>query len=261
MRHDASRSVACALLTALGLVVFAGDGARGQETFSLVGTVTDTADGPLPGVTATISDGSDSRVIVTDAPGRFEFTGLLPGTYTVDAALVGFRARTRRVEVGVAPSTRLDMTLRVAPLQIADPVILTPVEQVQRASAIAHIRIATTRMPVHRPGEDEFEIVHDASALFVLKGDIPGVVELVRHTRLECAAGEPIPALQPSIPPIGSEFVMLLYRMEAEGRSSAWSPDPTFPVRNGRVDTHGFNALPPEMDLEAFKAALLRLTQ
>jgi hypothetical protein len=91
------------------LAVFLGSAvlsavASAQAPGVISGTVTDTDNRPLPGVTVTLARSDDSlqRSIVTNANGRYEIVNLVPGTYTVTAGLPGFRdaVKVQRVTSG-----------------------------------------------------------------------------------------------------------------------------------------------------------------
>src|SRR4051812_24420194 len=74
-----------ALLLAISMLLVAGL-AFGQTTGSIVGTVAQ-AGTPLPGVTIEVRSANlqGVRTDVTDAQGRFHFTQLPPGDYTLTA--------------------------------------------------------------------------------------------------------------------------------------------------------------------------------
>jgi len=62
---------------------------------------------PLPGCTVTLSAGSFTRTVVSDAEGRYSFDAIPPGSYTITIELSGFETETRDVTVG-GEGTRLD---------------------------------------------------------------------------------------------------------------------------------------------------------
>jgi len=104
------------LLTAGAVLAMPVQDAGGR----LEGRVTDASGGPLPGaqIMARQVDGAE-HATVTDAGGAFSLA-LPAGSYTVRITLASFEVEERR-EVRVEPgkATRLDVTLRVAPLEEA----------------------------------------------------------------------------------------------------------------------------------------------
>ncbi len=88
----------------LGLVVcMMGGASAAAQSGQIAGVVVDATGAVLPGATVTLSDALGTpREVQADARGRFEFTGLAPGTYTVIVSLSGFGAVT---VAGVAVET------------------------------------------------------------------------------------------------------------------------------------------------------------
>jgi len=82
------------LATGATLIVAATALAAGAQTFtgSIAGTVRDTSDSVLPGVTVTILNikTGQIRTSVTGSSGEFTVPGLQPGEYRLDAELSGF---------------------------------------------------------------------------------------------------------------------------------------------------------------------------
>src|SRR5216117_4169689 len=64
---------------------------------SVSGSVQDSQGGVLPGVTVTMTSGTQGNVltVVTDEGGRFVFPIVRPDTYTLQAALQGFKTLQR----------------------------------------------------------------------------------------------------------------------------------------------------------------------
>jgi hypothetical protein len=95
--------------------------AAAQGVGALGGTVSDSSGAALPGVTVSLSNpgviGGD-RSAVTDERGAYQFTRLVPGNYSVKAALDGFRtALQERVEVNADTTTRIDLHLEIGALE------------------------------------------------------------------------------------------------------------------------------------------------
>src|SRR3954451_23332254 len=86
---------------ALAMLVFAGVPAalRAQTTSaSVTGAIQDPQGGVLPGVTVTLTSNTQGNVLtaVTDDAGRFVFPTVRPDTYSLTAALQGFKMLERK---------------------------------------------------------------------------------------------------------------------------------------------------------------------
>ncbi len=87
-----------------------------SDTGNLYGTVTDTEGNALPGATITVSGQGASQVQFTDAQGRFQFPGLLPGSYTVMAqAMGGNSSEYPNVSITAGNSTEIEFELLIGP--------------------------------------------------------------------------------------------------------------------------------------------------
>jgi hypothetical protein len=116
--------MSCARLVVLALALLAlPGGALAQVTSSsgaIVGAVTDSSKGVLPGVTVTLKGGAlaGTRDAVTDDQGRYQFGGLAPGTYTVTFELPGFSPLIREgINVRASFTATIDGELGVGSLQ------------------------------------------------------------------------------------------------------------------------------------------------
>jgi len=90
LSHSATRIITTtALMLGLGLAVSAGAQTTGG---AIVGVVTDSQGGVLPGVTLTArnADTGMTRTAVTEADGRYRLAGLPPGRYDIRSELSGF---------------------------------------------------------------------------------------------------------------------------------------------------------------------------
>lgn len=76
----------------------------------------DTEGGALAGAHISI-DIDDTINVTTDEQGRFEISHLEPGTYSVRAALSGFRPQTQLVRMGPMPTTRVTFVLSPIPVE------------------------------------------------------------------------------------------------------------------------------------------------
>jgi TonB-dependent receptor len=78
---------------------------------SISGTLTDSSGAVLKGAEVTIP--AKSLVVSTDAQGRFFFSGLQPGDYTVSVSYIGFQKLTRNITVNPGSTATLDLQLQV----------------------------------------------------------------------------------------------------------------------------------------------------
>ncbi len=81
---------------------------------TLAGTILDQAGKAIEGATVTLRNESVARTAESDSSGRFSFTGLPGGTYTVETTAPGFAKNTRAdVPVGTTGSQDISITLFV----------------------------------------------------------------------------------------------------------------------------------------------------
>lgn len=100
----------------LAVLMAAGLMAQTSTTGSLEGRISD-ATGPVPGVTVEISSPAlqGTRVAVSDSDGRFRFSLLPPGSYTMVASLSGFNSvRQPNIQVGLGSTASLDVRMSTA---------------------------------------------------------------------------------------------------------------------------------------------------
>ena len=82
------------------------------ERASILGNATDNSSAAVPNVVVTVTNEATNTSVrvVTDAAGAFAVMNLIPGNYTVSAALAGFNSVTYRgVELQVGQQARLDI--------------------------------------------------------------------------------------------------------------------------------------------------------
>jgi Carboxypeptidase regulatory-like domain len=104
----------CVLLSFL--IAMPASVAAQTATGTVSGTVRDATGAVLPGVTITIRSAATgaSRVVVTDADGRYRIASVDPGDYEMRAALSGFKTVIRNpviVTVGGVNETDVEMSL------------------------------------------------------------------------------------------------------------------------------------------------------
>jgi carboxypeptidase family protein/TonB-dependent receptor-like protein len=112
----------------LGLAVLVGSSqlfAQGNAG-RILGSVTDQSGGAVVGATVNIVDTQRNltRTVMTDAAGEYNVPNLLPSTYTVSAALQGFKTAQRNgVTLEVNQDLRVDLTLQ--PGEQSDKITVT----------------------------------------------------------------------------------------------------------------------------------------
>ena len=103
------------LLGTLLLGMFA-NWALGQDTATLLGTVTDPSGGVLPNVTVTITNPATgvTKATPTNDVGQYVFPGVQIGTYDLKATAQGFKAHeTKRVVLNASDRVRMDFQMAV----------------------------------------------------------------------------------------------------------------------------------------------------
>lgn len=132
----------------------------------LTGTILDPAGAVIPGVTVIAADEAtgEKRSAVTDDEGRYKFTGLGAGSYTLSAAHPGFKHATQsNVPLHAGGEQRLDLTLEaefmvtetmgvMAVIEAEEPIVkaanegdLKEVKRLLAAGADARVRDQQTR--------------------------------------------------------------------------------------------------------------------
>ena len=89
-----------------------------QSFVSLSGTIVDASNGVLPGVKLVLlNEQTQAKYeIQTDRSGRYEFVGLPPGTYSMEAALPGFSRFSGRVTVA-SQNLQQDVTMSIGMIE------------------------------------------------------------------------------------------------------------------------------------------------
>src|SRR5688572_13127599 len=112
--------------------------AQQSASSGLVGQVTDSSQGVIPGATITVTNvGTNAqRITVTDGEGRFSVPGLPPATYHIKVELQGFRtAELADYVLRQGETARPAIVLTVAAVSEAITVTgLSPLLQTQSAS-------------------------------------------------------------------------------------------------------------------------------
>ncbi|HXJ67424.1 MAG TPA: TonB-dependent receptor, partial [Verrucomicrobiae bacterium] len=128
----------------------AASGAWAGTTGRIAGRVLDAKKQPLPGVTVAMI--GVQLGAITDEKGQFTILNIPSGTYSVRAGLLGYRAiTTTNILVSADQTTRLDLTLEEAPVQLQEIVVSAkrPVVEVNRTSTVAIVpREEIQKLPV-----------------------------------------------------------------------------------------------------------------
>ena len=152
----ARSAVGAFLITATVVVA----GLAAQSFSSITGTIVDPTQGVLPGVTIVlVNEQTQAKYeIKTDRTGRYEFVGLPPGTYALNAALPGFASFTSRVTVS-GQQLQQDVVLSIGTVQetitITDgPAAPLPPPNPERARQLEELKLkrAATKCPEPPPG-------------------------------------------------------------------------------------------------------------
>ena len=88
-------------------------------TADVVGTVSDSSGGLLPGVTITARNDAtgNTETVITDAGGNFQILRLAPGRYRVTAALQGFKTVDSEVTLAIGDRFRLGLKLEIGSVE------------------------------------------------------------------------------------------------------------------------------------------------
>jgi hypothetical protein len=128
--------LALALAVAAGLCAAPSVAAAQAVTGTLLGNVTDSSGGAVPGVTVTATEVATnvSRTTVSNEAGRYIFASIVNGTYSVAAELQGFKKVVHQnIKVDVNTNIRVDVVLEVGQMSEAVTVAAeTPVLQTDR---------------------------------------------------------------------------------------------------------------------------------
>lgn len=141
------RGVRRPLLAALALGLYVPVSGWAQSTSSIVGIVTDSQGGALPGAVVSLRQAASGleRQTVSGDYGHFELANLPLGTYDVHVSLAGFSPGHRRANLTSALSVDLPVTLDIA--AITDSVRVSPdVPVVDDSSAGTRHSVSVTRI-------------------------------------------------------------------------------------------------------------------
>lgn len=130
-------------LIAVVLLLVTTAGLRAQTVVpEIIGRITDSAGGAIPGAQVVIIGERTRRDVVTDVHGRFVFRDLALGTYRVEASLTGFLPRSGSVTLSSAiPRAQITWPMEIGCLVEAVRIRFTPQEAAARVESVVHVRV------------------------------------------------------------------------------------------------------------------------
>lgn len=134
------------------------------QTGSITGTITDSENNPLPGVTLTVSSPSlmGTRTYTSTAAGFFRFPALPPGTYNLKAELQGFKTVEREaivIRVGMVVTLEIQMEVATLAEEVAVTAAAPTVDVQQSKIAISVDNNMLRNLPVAR---DMLDVINSA---------------------------------------------------------------------------------------------------
>jgi len=126
MKHSALRALLLLTIGAAAGALFSSDALAQDSRGVILGTLTDSTGGILPGVSVSVTnEGTNVAVnLVTDSKGAYQARNLNSGTYSVTAKLDGFKTAVKRgVEVRVGDAIPINLTLSTG--GISEVVVVT----------------------------------------------------------------------------------------------------------------------------------------
>jgi hypothetical protein len=103
---------ALALTAAVSAPSYAHAQQLSETRGGLAGVITDKSGAVVPDAKVTVKGPSDTRVLTTDAAGRFTASDLTPGLYTVNVEKTGFQSQTaKNLEVVINKNSTVDFAL------------------------------------------------------------------------------------------------------------------------------------------------------
>ncbi len=164
------RAVVAAMLVSL----LAVSGAYAQvQTGSITGVVVGTDEAALPGVTVTLTGVGAPQTVVTDAQGRFRFSNLSPGTYTLRGELSGYGTAARSgITVSLGRNAEIVMTLNPSVTQTITVTAEAPLLDVRKSGTGATMtRVELEQVP---SGRDPWVILQQTPGVLMDRINVGG---------------------------------------------------------------------------------------
>src|SRR4051812_4777671 len=175
------------IVLALSLFVTLTASAFAQGVGAIGGTVTDDSGAVLPGATVTLSNPGvigGNQTAVTDTTGAYQFTRLVPGTYSVSAELQGFRRMVQEgVRVNADNTSRADLKLAIG--EVAETITVAGAAPLlDTTSAMNQTVMSREVLDTVPTARDIFSIARLAPALTVGKLDVGGKDSLMNSNNV-----------------------------------------------------------------------------
>jgi hypothetical protein len=205
-----------------------------RSAAKITGRVVDESGAPFPGVTITTTAGGQQKTIGSGADGAFALVDLEAGTYTVTAALPGFRTERRRIEVSPGETSVVEFALRVGcvdeTVTVTDHPPLVDPRILARSDFVALLHI-DARIDDVSPSDPDCRDRYRATLLKAVgrpsyRGPFGGTIDVVLTT---------YPKIE-----IGKEYIIwLTWRSDKNAfDSGAHFQTLVTPVEMGRVNPH-----------------------
>jgi hypothetical protein len=142
------------------LILFAST-VDSQNLGSISGLITDDSSGEsLPGVSILLED---TRLgTTTDIKGRFHIPNVEPGTYFLQASIIGYRSYKAKVKISQGQETQLDFHLHPSPIHLSE--VLVQSERVYSAASSRSMRTFDLEI---RPNRTTQQMLQMAPGLIV----------------------------------------------------------------------------------------------
>lgn len=223
------------LSTLLAIVATASAAGQIDVSGEIVGLITDSQAGVIPGVRITISSGDVRREAITDVTGRFVFRALKLGTYRLETELAGFGSKSGTITLSQATRrARIAWRLEIGCLVEDVRVVFNARDAAARADAIAHVRVQSDN------GSELWSVRPDCSGVLRRSYSVEILNAVVRRSEKDGAPTTPEIFQWPRELPLkpGGEYLAIFWPgwLAADGL--------VFPVVAGRVNA------PTEKDVD-----------
>jgi outer membrane receptor protein involved in Fe transport len=157
------------ILASAVMLLLAAMPLQAQSGTGLSGSVIDPSGAALPGVTVTLSGPGGSKQQVTGSDGRFAFSNLTPGTYTLTASVSGFGTVTQKdVAVGESATELPAISMKIAGLGETVVVTASKVESTV-ANAPATMSVITAETLETSPSQNFGDLLRSVPGTNVIQ--------------------------------------------------------------------------------------------